>query len=87
MTGVGTNVADGNGPGDKVFVARQPIFDVEQKVFGYELLYRSSFDNSYDAADGTSATLAVVREAFLVLGTQLTGTHKAFINFNLDLLK
>lgn len=76
-----------NGSADKVFVARQPIFDGEQNLFGYELLYRSSLTNSYDGADGTSATLAVVREAFLVLGTQLTGTNKAFINFNLDLLK
>jgi len=80
-------MAETNGSADKVFVARQPIFDVEQNLFGYELLYRSSLNNSYDGADGTSATLAVVREAFLVLGTQLTGTNKAFINFNLDLLK
>lgn len=80
-------MAETNGSTDKVFVARQPIFDGEQNLFGYELLYRSSFNNSYDGADGTSATLAVVREAFLVLGTQLTGTNKTFINFNLDLLK
>jgi len=80
-------MAETNGSADKVFVARQPIFDGEQNLFGYELLYRSSLNNSYDGADGTSATLAVVREAFLVLGTQLTGTNKAFINFNLDLLK
>lgn len=87
MNGVGASMAETNGSADKVFIARQPIFDVEQKLFGYELLYRGSFNNSYDAADGTSATLAVVREAFLVLGTQLTGTNKTFINFNLDLLK
>jgi len=87
MNGVGASMAETNGSSGKVFVARQPIFDVEQKLFGYELLYRSSFNNSYDGSDGTSATLAVVREAFLVLGTQLTGTNKAFINFNLDLLK
>jgi len=80
-------MAETNGSADKVFVARQPIFDGEQNLFGYELLYRSSLNNSYDGADGTSATLAVVREAFLVLGTQLTGTNKTFINFNLDLLK
>jgi c-di-GMP-related signal transduction protein len=73
--------------GDEVFVARQPIFDTDQKLFAYELLYRSSFDNSYGSVDGTSATLSVLRDAFLVLGTQLTGTNKAFINFNLDLLK
>ena len=87
MNGVGASMAETNGSSGKVFVARQPIFDVEQKLFGYELLYRSSFNNSYDGSDGTSATLAVVREAFLVLGTQLTGTNKTFINFNLDLLK
>jgi EAL and modified HD-GYP domain-containing signal transduction protein len=87
MSDVGASAAETKGSTDKFFVARQPIFDVEQKLFGYELLYRSSFTNSYDAADGTSATLAVVREAFLVLGTQLTGTNKAFINFNVDLLK
>ncbi len=87
MNGVGASMAETNGSSGKVFVARQPIFDVEQKLFGYELLYRSSFNNSYDGSDGTSATLAVVREAFLVLGTQLTGTNRAFINFNLDLLK
>jgi EAL and modified HD-GYP domain-containing signal transduction protein len=87
MKGAGASMAETNGSADKVFVARQPIFDGEQNLFGYELLYRSSLNNSYDGADGTSATLAVVREAFLVLGTQLTGTNKAFINFNLDLLK
>ncbi len=73
--------------GDEVFVARQPIFDTDQKLFAYELLYRNSCQNSYAAIDGTSATLNVLRDAFLVLGTQLTGTNKAFINFNLDLLK
>ena len=87
MDGTGTSTAKTNGSADRVFVARQPIFDTDQKVFGYELLYRSSFNNSYDGTDGTSATLAVIREAYLVLGTQLTGTNKAFINFNLDLLE
>ncbi len=87
MNGVGASMAETNGSSGKVFVARQPIFDVEQKLFGYELLYRSTFNNSYDGSDGTTATLAVVREAFLVLGTQLTGANKTFINFNLDLLK
>lgn len=73
--------------GDSVFVARQPIFDTDQRLFAYELLYRSSSANAFDSADGSAATLSVLRDAFLVLGTQLTGTFKAFINFNLDLLK
>jgi c-di-GMP-related signal transduction protein len=78
---------ESNGPDDRLFVARQPIFDLEQKLFAYELLYRSSFNNSFESSDGTAATLAVVREAYLVLGTQLTGKNRVFINFNLDLLK
>ena len=87
MNDANASVAEAKRAPDKVFVARQPIFDSEQKLFGYELLYRNSINNSYDGTDGTSATLAVVRRAFLILGTQLTGTSKAFINFNLDCWK
>ena len=50
--------------GDEVFVARQPIFDADQKLFPYELLYRSSSKNAYDWVDGTAATLNVLRDAF-----------------------
>jgi c-di-GMP-related signal transduction protein len=74
-------------PAEKIFVARQPIFDTGQNLFAYELLYRSSLDNAYGSNDGTSATLNVLRDAFLMLGPQLTGSRKAFINFNTDLLK
>ena len=72
---------------DKIFVARQPIFDSGQNLFAYELLYRTSSDNVYGSDDGTSATLNVLRDAFLVLGPQLTGSRRAFVNFNTDLLK
>ncbi|OPY64472.1 MAG: putative cyclic-di-GMP phosphodiesterase AdrB [Syntrophorhabdaceae bacterium PtaU1.Bin034] len=73
-------------PVNDIFVARQPIFDPKQNVLAYELLYRSSMKNTYDATDATSATLDVMRNAFLMLGPQLIGTKKAFINFNRDLL-
>jgi EAL and modified HD-GYP domain-containing signal transduction protein len=85
---VSTSVAEANGSADKVFIARQPIFDTEQRLFGYELLYRnSSLKNSYDSTDGTAATLAVIRDAVLILGTQLTGRNKAFINFTPEVLQ
>ncbi len=74
-------------PAEKIFVARQPIFDPRQNLFAYELLYRSSLENAYGSDDGTSATLNVLRDAFLMLGPQLTGSRKTFINFNSDLLK
>ena len=70
-----------------IFVARQPIFDAHQHVYGYELLYRSGSTNAYDGADGSQASLSVIRNAFLMLGPQaLTGRKKAFINFTKDLL-
>jgi c-di-GMP-related signal transduction protein len=70
-----------------VFVARQPIFDAHQNVYGYELLYRSGSSNVYEGTDGSQASLAVIRNAFLMLGPQtLTGRKKAFINFTRDLL-
>lgn len=70
-----------------IFVARQPIFDRKQKVFGYELLYRSGMTNKYDGSDGTEASLAVIRNTFLFLGKQiLTPSTYAFINFTKKLL-
>jgi len=70
-----------------IFVARQPIFDAHQRVYRYELLYRSGSTNAYEGTDGSQASLSVIRNAFLMLGPQaLTGRKKAFINFTKDLL-
>lgn len=72
----------------KVFVARQPIFDKQQKVFGYELLYRLGYDNYYDELDGDRATADVIANSFLLIGIEaLTGGKRAFINFSKNLLK
>jgi len=70
----------------EIFVARQPIFDPQQAVYAYELLYRNSFTNSSQVADATNATLSVIHHAFLALGTQLTGAKRVFINFGRDAL-
>ena len=70
-----------------IFVARQPILDARQQLVAYELLCRSSLRNEYEAVDATSATLSVIRDAFLMIGSRLTRSKKAFINFNRELLK
>ena len=45
----------------EVFLARQPIFDRQQKVYAYELLYRSGGKNNfYDGSDGDQATSTVL---------------------------
>ena len=34
----------------EVYVARQPIFDVNNEVFAYELLYRNNEKNFFDGS-------------------------------------
>jgi EAL and modified HD-GYP domain-containing signal transduction protein len=69
-------------PGRDVYVARQPIFDGSSKIYGYELLYRSGFENQYGGADGDHASLAVLSNSAFVFGVEaLAGSGRAFVNF------
>ena len=71
----------------EVFVARQPIFKHNQKVYGYELLYRSCMDNIFSEPDGNKATSEVIANSFLLFGLEnITRGEKAFINFTRKLL-
>lgn len=70
-----------------VFVARQPIFDKDKKIYGYELLFREGMSNFFTGTDGNTATSKVLSNSFLSIGIEeLTGNHLAFINFTKDLL-
>jgi EAL and modified HD-GYP domain-containing signal transduction protein len=70
-----------------VFVARQPIFDSEQRVHGYELLFRSGRQNTYDGTDGDASTLDVISNSLLDIGFDtLTNGKRGFINFTRNLL-
>jgi len=71
-----------------VFVARQPIFDREQNVFAYELLFRSGLDRtSFEHMDGDTATSSVITDSFFTIGMEsLTGGKRAFVNFTKNLL-
>lgn len=71
-----------------VFIARQPIFDINNKVFAYELLYRSGVENVSKFKSGDSATSDVVINSLLLLGLeQMTEGKMAFINFTEGLIK
>ncbi len=72
-----------------LFVARQPIFDRNRNLVGYELLHRESEKfNEYSSADGEYATSRVITSAFLSMGLDsLTNGKLAFINFTASLLK
>ena len=72
----------------QTYFARQPIMDLNNRLYGYEMLYRGGpqADNSGNPIDGDAATAAVI-EAFQVRGIdKLSGGKKAFVNFTQKLL-
>jgi EAL and modified HD-GYP domain-containing signal transduction protein len=70
-----------------VYVARQPIFDRNMNVFGYELLYRRSIKSFYEGTDDNKATAELINNAFLTMQIhELTDKTKGFINFPQKLL-
>ena len=71
-----------------MFVARQPIFDRNRKVWGYELLFRSAATQTgFDGTEAGSATRQVISNSLLSIGFDrlLRGKH-ACINFGRDML-
>ena len=71
----------------ELFIARQPIFDPKEEIYGYELLYRSGDQNLYTGANGDEASLSVIQNLLLIIGTQkICGGGKAFVNFTRNLL-
>ncbi|GIN88331.1 hypothetical protein J6TS2_47170 [Heyndrickxia sporothermodurans] len=72
----------------EVFVARQPIFDQDEKVVSYELLYRNNKVNSFPNIDGDQATADVIINGFLNIGIDnLSSGLPCFINFTENLLQ
>jgi c-di-GMP-related signal transduction protein len=72
----------------EVFVARQPIFDRNRKVWAYELLFRSDGDAThFDGTEPSSATRQVISHGMLSIGwdKMLRGKHGC-INFGRDML-
>jgi EAL and modified HD-GYP domain-containing signal transduction protein len=67
-----------------VIIGRQPIFDTNNQVYAYELLFRSSENRStanVGPFDGDLATSRVLNHTFLELGVErVIGKHLAFVN-------
>jgi EAL and modified HD-GYP domain-containing signal transduction protein len=73
----------------EALLARQPIFDRQRQIYGYELLYRSALsDCGFDGTEASAATKQVIASSLLSIGldTILCG-KKAFVNFNENLLR
>ena len=58
---------------DQIFLARQPIFDKDRRVFGYELLFRAPL-GPRDTASTDEESAALLSEAILAFGLD-TLTH------------
>jgi EAL and modified HD-GYP domain-containing signal transduction protein len=68
-----------------VFVARQPIFNRDLDVVGYELLFRSREAQAIPSPEG--ATASVVLNAFTEIGLErIVGDHTAWINVSRDFI-
>jgi c-di-GMP phosphodiesterase len=73
---------------EDIFVARQPIFDLQDRVAGYELLYRRAADSdSARGLDHDRMSAEVLVNASLGIGLdQLLGEAPAFMNFTREAL-
>jgi EAL and modified HD-GYP domain-containing signal transduction protein len=72
----------------EVFVARQPIFDRNRKVWAYELLFRSdAAATRFDGAEPSSATRQVISHGMLSIGwDKMLRGKVGCINFGRDML-
>jgi EAL and modified HD-GYP domain-containing signal transduction protein len=68
------------------FLARQPIFDSQRAVFGYELLFRSSLENFCSISQPDVASSSTADNLFLFGIKRLTQGRRAFLNCSRDFL-
>jgi len=74
------------------FIARQPIFDMDQKVFAYELLFRSGLANFFDEKNADANQIdqvssKVIGDSVMIHGLDtLTAGKKGFYNVTRETL-
>ncbi|WP_157977891.1 EAL and HDOD domain-containing protein [Paraburkholderia kururiensis] len=70
------------------FLARQPIVDAQCRVVGYELLFRSGFEDHAVIVDGVASTLSVLATSMTGLGLEETVAGKdSFLNCTEEVLR
>jgi c-di-GMP-related signal transduction protein len=68
------------------FVARQPILTADEKVFGYELLFRDGIENFFSSTDPDSASRSALNTSMLIGLDVLCDGRRAFVNCTRDVL-
>ena len=72
---------------DLTYIGRQSIYDANDDVFGYELLYRNSEQNWADITDDNHATAELLSNVFTSIGLDtLVGNKRAFVNMPREFL-
>lgn len=72
---------------EKIFVARQPVFTSDMKIWGYELLFRHGEKaQAAMVTDGDQATAQVIADGYAIASAGLRAEAKALINFPRNLL-
>ena len=72
-------------PGTR-FVARQPILAGDEKVFGYELLFRDGVEDFFKHTDPDEASRSTLNTSMLLGLDMLCDGRRAFINCTRDVL-
>jgi EAL and modified HD-GYP domain-containing signal transduction protein len=68
------------------FVARQPILTKDEKVFGYELMFRDGIEDYFCPADAEAASKTML-DSSLIMGLDvLCNGGRAFVNCTRDML-
>ena len=71
----------------EVFFARQPIFDKQQNLYAYDLLFRYKFKNLYESPDWDQATSTAIVVSFLLNSMDtITRGKRAFMSFSPNML-
>jgi EAL and modified HD-GYP domain-containing signal transduction protein len=69
------------------FVARQPILDRSERTVGYELLFRTGWENAFPPTSFDRASSSVIADSLLIHGlSELTNGLRAFINVTREVL-
>jgi c-di-GMP-related signal transduction protein len=85
-SGISRPSAINSQPARQSVVARQPVFDRDQKVFGYELLFREGLENFFSTNDVEAACRHTLASSFLMGLDHLCGGARILINCTRDAL-
>ncbi|WP_320005972.1 HDOD domain-containing protein [Maridesulfovibrio sp.] len=72
---------------DSFFVARQPVFDADKNIWGYELLFRNSGGSNFaDVSNEDAATSQIIADGFGLIQEDIEEGQRLLVNFPRNML-